>query len=180
MLEPSYTVTATATVAVTATITVTLRLLNGYITVTLLLLTVYRVAARPRRPTYCTLEDGRAVAVTVALTVYCCCCCYRYGYFTGTLPLLCRYGYPCCRQIKSRYGYSLRLLLPLRFLYRCFTATLPYRSLPLPKPCCGQIKKAYCPPEVVEANPILDYCKHILFAWSGEVKCTAENVEQEE
>lgn len=33
-----------------------------------------------------------------------------------------------------------------------------------------QIKKAYCPPEVVEANPILDYSKHILFAWFGEVR----------
>eukprot|EP00904_Undaria_pinnatifida_P001312 jgi/Undpi1/11181/HiC_scaffold_30.g13479.m1 len=32
-----------------------------------------------------------------------------------------------------------------------------------------KIKKAYCPPEVVEANPILDYCKHLLFAWSGEL-----------
>lgn len=38
-----------------------------------------------------------------------------------------------------------------------------------PSPCYRQIKKAYCPPEVVEANPILDYCKHLLFAWSGEV-----------
>lgn len=36
--------------------------------------------------------------------------------------------------------------------------------------CYDQIKKAFCPPEVVDANPILDYCKHILFAWSGEVR----------
>ncbi|CBJ30608.1 Tyrosine--tRNA ligase [Ectocarpus siliculosus] len=32
-----------------------------------------------------------------------------------------------------------------------------------------KIKKAYCPPEVVEGNPVLDYCKHLLFAWSGEL-----------
>eukprot|EP00752_Nemacystus_decipiens_P016438 g14694.t1 len=32
-----------------------------------------------------------------------------------------------------------------------------------------KIKKAYCPPEVVEGNPVLDYCKHVLFAWSGEL-----------
>lgn len=33
-----------------------------------------------------------------------------------------------------------------------------------------QIKKAYCPPEVAEENPILDYCKHIVFAWYGQVR----------
>ncbi|CAN0176953.1 unnamed protein product [Ascophyllum nodosum] len=32
-----------------------------------------------------------------------------------------------------------------------------------------KIKKAYCPPEVVEANPILDYCKHVIFPWCGEL-----------
>ncbi|CAM9768397.1 unnamed protein product [Ectocarpus sp. 6 AP-2014] len=32
-----------------------------------------------------------------------------------------------------------------------------------------KIKKAYCPPEMVEGNPVLDYCKHLLFAWSGEL-----------
>ena len=31
---------------------------------------------------------------------------------------------------------------------------------------------------MVEANPILDYCKHLLFAWSGEVYLT-ESMEQE-
>lgn len=46
------------------------------------------------------------------------------------------------------------------------TVLLP---LPLPPMAMPQIKKAYCPPEVVNENPILDYCKHILFAWSGEV-----------
>lgn len=31
-----------------------------------------------------------------------------------------------------------------------------------------KIKKAYCPPGVVEANPVLDYLKHIIFARMGE------------
>lgn len=42
-------------------------------------------------------------------------------------------------------------------------------NLPVPSSLPSQIKKAYCPPEVVEGNPVLDYCKHLLFAWSGEV-----------
>jgi tyrosyl-tRNA synthetase len=32
-----------------------------------------------------------------------------------------------------------------------------------------KIKKAYCPPGVIENNPILDYLKHIIFA--AEVPC---------
>lgn len=58
--------------------------------------------------------------------------------------------------------FSLRFFpSPLTF---CSTPHLPVASS-LP----SQIKKAYCPPEVVEGNPVLDYCKHLLFAWSGEV-----------
>ena len=26
-----------------------------------------------------------------------------------------------------------------------------------------KIKQAFCPPQIVENNPILDYCKHIIF-----------------
>jgi tyrosyl-tRNA synthetase len=32
-----------------------------------------------------------------------------------------------------------------------------------------KVKKAYCPPLIVENNPVLDYCKHILFGYFGEV-----------
>ena len=32
-----------------------------------------------------------------------------------------------------------------------------------------KIKKAYCPPGVVENNPILDYLKHIIFAVDAPV-----------
>ncbi|MEL7343222.1 MAG: tyrosine--tRNA ligase, partial [Bacteroidota bacterium] len=30
-----------------------------------------------------------------------------------------------------------------------------------------KIKKAFCPPQVVEGNPILDYCKHVLMPYHG-------------
>ncbi len=30
-----------------------------------------------------------------------------------------------------------------------------------------KIKKAYCPPEIVEGNPCLAYCEHIVFPWYG-------------
>ena len=33
-----------------------------------------------------------------------------------------------------------------------------------------KIKKAYCPPQVVEGNPILDYTKHIIFGYYGTLK----------
>jgi tyrosyl-tRNA synthetase len=32
-----------------------------------------------------------------------------------------------------------------------------------------KIKKAFCPPEVVEGNPILDYVKHIIFGYFGKM-----------
>ncbi|CAM9886365.1 unnamed protein product, partial [Choristocarpus tenellus] len=32
-----------------------------------------------------------------------------------------------------------------------------------------KIKKAFCPPGVVEGNPILDYCQYIVLSWFGEV-----------
>lgn len=30
-----------------------------------------------------------------------------------------------------------------------------------------KIKKAYCPPKVVEGNPCLEYIKYIVFPWFG-------------
>ncbi|WCJ31472.1 Tyrosine--tRNA ligase [Euphorbia peplus] len=33
-----------------------------------------------------------------------------------------------------------------------------------------KIKKAYCPPNVVEGNPCLDYIKFIIFGWFNEFK----------
>ena len=32
-----------------------------------------------------------------------------------------------------------------------------------------KIKKAYCPPGVVEANPVLDYCKNIVFGAADQI-----------
>lgn len=32
-----------------------------------------------------------------------------------------------------------------------------------------KIKKAYCPPTVIEANPIIDYTKHIIFGFFGKI-----------
>ena len=32
-----------------------------------------------------------------------------------------------------------------------------------------KLKKAYCPPGVVEKNPILDYCRNIVIAYYGEL-----------
>jgi tyrosyl-tRNA synthetase len=35
-----------------------------------------------------------------------------------------------------------------------------------------KIKKAYCPPGVVEKNPCLDYCKNIIFGAHEEFSIT--------
>ncbi|TFJ83657.1 hypothetical protein NSK_004761 [Nannochloropsis salina CCMP1776] len=32
-----------------------------------------------------------------------------------------------------------------------------------------KIKKAFCPPEVIEGNPIVDYVKHIIFGYYGKI-----------
>lgn len=32
-----------------------------------------------------------------------------------------------------------------------------------------KIKKAYCPEKIVEGNPILDYCKNIIFGMRTEM-----------
>jgi len=31
-----------------------------------------------------------------------------------------------------------------------------------------KIKKAYCPPDIVEGNPCLEYVKHIILPWFSE------------
>ena len=33
-----------------------------------------------------------------------------------------------------------------------------------------KIKKAYCPPRIVEGNPCLEYIKYIVFPWFNEFK----------
>uniref|UniRef100_A0A3N7GWI5 tyrosine--tRNA ligase n=1 Tax=Populus trichocarpa TaxID=3694 RepID=A0A3N7GWI5_POPTR len=33
-----------------------------------------------------------------------------------------------------------------------------------------KIKKAYCPPQIVEGNPCLEYIKHIVFPWFNKFK----------
>lgn len=37
-----------------------------------------------------------------------------------------------------------------------------------------KIKKAFCPPQVVEANPIIDYAKHLIFGYYGKMAVTVE------
>lgn len=39
-----------------------------------------------------------------------------------------------------------------------------------------QIKKAYCPPEVVEKNPIIDYAKHIVIGYYGSITISINGV----
>jgi tyrosyl-tRNA synthetase len=39
-----------------------------------------------------------------------------------------------------------------------------------------KIKKAYCPPQVVEKNPIMDYAKHIIFGYYGKMTISIEGV----
>jgi tyrosyl-tRNA synthetase len=39
-----------------------------------------------------------------------------------------------------------------------------------------KIKKAYCPPEVVEKNPILDYVKNIVIAYFGSITVPLDGV----
>lgn len=39
-----------------------------------------------------------------------------------------------------------------------------------------KIKKAYCPPQVVEKNPIIDYAKHIVIGYYHKIDITIESV----
>ena len=38
-----------------------------------------------------------------------------------------------------------------------------------------KIKKAYCPPEIVEGNPVIDYAKHIVIGYRGHINITDNN-----
>ena len=39
-----------------------------------------------------------------------------------------------------------------------------------------KIKKAYCPPEVAEKNPIMDYAKHVIFGYYGTMSVNSQAV----
>jgi tyrosyl-tRNA synthetase len=39
----------------------------------------------------------------------------------------------------------------------------------------NKIKKAFCPPEIIEGNPILDYCRNIVIAYLGELTVHISN-----
>jgi tyrosyl-tRNA synthetase len=39
-----------------------------------------------------------------------------------------------------------------------------------------KIKKAYCPPQVVAGNPIVDYAKHIVFGYYGKMEFAINGV----
>lgn len=107
------------------------------------------------------VTDTVAVVVTVCryrCRFLCYCRCYLPSRSALPLPLPLPVSLPLRLPLSSLFRLPIPLTLPL---------PLPLSLLRLPL----QIKKAFCPPEVVDANPILDYCKHILFAWSGEVIC---------
>jgi tyrosyl-tRNA synthetase len=40
-----------------------------------------------------------------------------------------------------------------------------------------KIKKAFCPPEVVEKNPIMDYTKHIIFGYYHKMSVANQEVD---
>lgn len=42
-----------------------------------------------------------------------------------------------------------------------------------------KIKKAYCPPQVLEGNPILDYAKHIVIPYHGRISLTVNGEQLE-
>ena len=44
----------------------------------------------------------------------------------------------------------------------------------------SKIKKAYCPPGVVEKNPCLEYIKHVIFPWCEEFKLYRKSDEEPE
>ena len=54
-------------------------------------------------------------------------------------------------------------------------ASLPYRQLIQADACCAsctrqvnsKVKKAFCPPGVVEGNPVIVYIEHIVLPWTG-------------
>ena len=39
-----------------------------------------------------------------------------------------------------------------------------------------KIKKAFCPPEVVEKNPIMDYAQNIIFGYYGTMTVNTQEV----
>jgi hypothetical protein len=39
-----------------------------------------------------------------------------------------------------------------------------------------QVKKAFCPPQIVEKNPIVDYCKFIIFGYYSKMSVTLNGV----
>jgi len=42
-----------------------------------------------------------------------------------------------------------------------------------------KIKKAFCPPEVVEKNPIMDYANHIIFGYYGKMTVNTQTGPEE-
>ncbi len=38
-----------------------------------------------------------------------------------------------------------------------------------------KVKKAYCPPQVAEKNPILDYTKHIIMGYYGKIDIPSQD-----
>lgn len=41
-----------------------------------------------------------------------------------------------------------------------------------------KIKKAYCPPGIVEKNPIMDYAKHVIFGYYGLLTVSSAEVKK--
>ncbi|KAG5175381.1 tyrosine--tRNA ligase [Tribonema minus] len=47
-----------------------------------------------------------------------------------------------------------------------------------PEDLARKVKKAYCPPGIVDANPVLDYCKNILFGYFGQITIAYKDGDQ--
>ena len=69
--------------------------------------------------------------------------------------------------------YIQNILLKLR-LYS--TSTPSYYYTDTVEDVKRKIKKAFCPPEVVEKNPIMDYAKNIIFGYYGKMAVNSQTV----
>ena len=56
------------------------------------------------------------------------------------------------------------------------TSTPPYYYTDTVEDVKRKIKKAFCPPEVVEKNPIMDYAKNIIFGYYGKMAVNSQTV----
>jgi hypothetical protein len=80
----------------------------------------------------------------------------------------------CCKCVRrvstDLLSDSFTTLVPIMYVYTTTTTTTTTIQVK------RKIKKAYCPPEVVEGNPIVDYAKHIIFGYYGTITINCDGV----